>query len=100
MLPGAGHGLASVCVIASEAERHREMPAIFGVPGSDTLRDPVQWAGRLPSKVMLAYDMKNRLEAQFAAESSGFRADIKAAGKDLTYYDHTAVQTGEIQSQM
>jgi len=100
MLPGAGSRLAAVTVSASDAERHREVPAIFGMPGSDTLRDPVQWAGQLPSKVMLAYDMKNRLEAQFAVESAGFRADIKRAGKDLTYYDHTAVQTSEIQSQV
>jgi hypothetical protein len=96
-----GAGMASVNVTASDAELHREVPAIFGVPGSDKLADSVQWVPNLPPKVMLAYDMKRRIEMQYAAESGGFRTAAKGAGKDLTYYtDSDTAAAGDIQSQM
>jgi hypothetical protein len=76
----------------STALLHREVPALFGVPGSEALADPAQWAATLPPKVMLAYDMRSRIEIQYAAESARFRAAARTDGKNLTYYADTTSQ--------
>ncbi len=83
----------------STAQLHREAPALFGMPGSENLADPVQWVAALPPKVMLAYDEKIRIEAEYAAESANFRAALKTAGKALTYYTAVNPQTGNVQAQ-
>jgi hypothetical protein len=91
--------MSSVSFSISTAQLHREGPAVFGMPGSENLADPVQWVATLPPKVMLAYDMKSRVEMEFAAESDRFRSAIKKAGKDLTYNTEADQQADELQSQ-
>ncbi len=90
--------MPSVNFSVSTAQLHRDVPAMFGVSGSEQLADPVQWVAALPPKVMLAYDMKSRVEVQYADASGRFRSAIQSAGKDLSYYTESDSQTGERQS--
>ncbi|MGH8144484.1 MAG: hypothetical protein ACREU2_18465 [Steroidobacteraceae bacterium] len=91
--------IASVSFSISSAQLHREVPGLFGVPGSEHLADPAQWVATLPPKVMLAYDMKSRIEMEFAGESDRFRSAIRKAGKDLTFETEADPRTDNLQSQ-
>ncbi len=92
-------GLRSIVTVNPSAELlHRELPALYGLPGSDQLADPVQWVPQLPSRVMLGYDMLPRVQQEYASESAALRAAIRRAGKNLTYYADDSVQPDDIQS--
>lgn len=75
-----------VTVTPSDEQLHRELPALYGLPGSDQLAEPTQWVPQLPSRVMLGYDMQPRVQQVYAGNSAAFRKAIRKAGKALTYY--------------
>lgn len=82
----------------SDAQLHRELPALYGLPGSDQLADPGQWVAQLPSHVMLGYDMQPRMQQVYAGESAGLRKAIRKGGKSLTFYADQPLQSDDIQS--
>lgn len=88
----------TVTIHSGNQQLHRDLPAQFGVSGSARLSDPTQWAGQLPPKLMLAYDMNVRLQQEFASESAAFRRAAQGAGRQLDFYTDEAVAIDDIES--
>jgi len=93
--PAAG---GTYTITPSNAQLHRELPALYGQPGSDELADPRQWVPQLPARVMLGYDMQLRVQQEYASESAAFRKALRRAGKNLTFDADEAIQSDDIQS--
>lgn len=88
-----------VTLQASSAQLHRDLPAQFGVVGSEQLAAPTQWTPQLPANLMLAYDMQLRQQEEFAAESADFRSAAERSGKRVSFYADEAARIDDIQSQ-